>query len=313
VAPVAGDQTEKAWYDVRRGENGMSILIKAPAKVNLLLRVTGKRDDGYHDITTFFAAVNLYDKLTFVEDFYGGSLTLTCDHSGVPTDESNLVLKAASALRPRKGVTNGATISLEKKIPVAAGLGGGSSDAAATLIGLNKLWGLGVGMDELLAIAEGVGADAPFFVSRFGAAWGCGVGERLEEATSEKPLHLLLVTPDFGISAADAYRFSTFSFTPFEITDATRTDIATGDPSLVALHMENDLEEYALRKHPDLMNLRSDLDATGPLKVMLSGSGPTLMALYASQEDAEEGAERMKTKAPFVRLVQTLDEGIALL
>ncbi|HEV8584196.1 MAG TPA: 4-(cytidine 5'-diphospho)-2-C-methyl-D-erythritol kinase, partial [Methylomirabilota bacterium] len=176
------------------------LVLNAAGKVNLVLEVLGKRDDGYHELVTVMQAVDLSDRLT-LEDADG--LELRSSAPGVPTDGRNLAMRAATALRDASGVGGGARITLDKRIPVAAGLGGGSTDAAAVLLGLNRLWKLRWPLARLDEVAAGLGMDVPFFL-RGGTALATGRGERVEPLRG-RSLGLVLVNPRFAVSTAETY------------------------------------------------------------------------------------------------------------
>ncbi|MBC7796415.1 MAG: 4-(cytidine 5'-diphospho)-2-C-methyl-D-erythritol kinase, partial [Pyrinomonadaceae bacterium] len=176
--------------------------VPAFAKINWDLRVLGRRDDGFHEICTIFQTVSLCDYLTFNR---ADELTLTCDVSTVPVDESNLVLKAANALREKFQIKKGAKIHLEKRIPSPGGLGGGSSNAAIALLALSKLWEIEVSRDDLSSIGATIGADVPFFLYG-GTAFGSGLGTRIETLPDVQKKLLLIVTPYENVSTAEAYK-----------------------------------------------------------------------------------------------------------
>ncbi|MFO0954079.1 MAG: 4-(cytidine 5'-diphospho)-2-C-methyl-D-erythritol kinase [Isosphaeraceae bacterium] len=179
---------------VRAFDGGVEVL--APAKLNLFLEILGRRGDGYHEIETLMVAVNLHDRLTFTDD-PSGAVSLRCDDPALPTDGRNLVVKAAERLRAATGCTRGASIALEKSIPSEAGLAGGSSDAAATLVALDRLWGLNKTKPTLDAVAGEVGSDVAFFLH--GPAAVCrGRGEKVEPVALERPLTFVLVCPPWG-------------------------------------------------------------------------------------------------------------------
>src|SRR5262245_53525263 len=179
---------------------GTSVRALAPAKVNLFLEVLRRRPDGYHDLATLMVAVGLYDSLSFTANDTG-EIRLGCDDPALPTGPDNLVCRAARLLRDRHGVRAGADILLAKRIPVAAGLAGGSSDAAATLAGLNRLWQLGLDNGELARLGAELGSDVAFFFSG-PAAWCTGRGEIVEPVPMARPLDLVLVSPRVGLSTA---------------------------------------------------------------------------------------------------------------
>ena len=250
-----------------------------PAKVNLFLEVAGRRPDGYHAVETLIVAVNLFDSLE-ARTRPDGQLRLTCDAPGVPNDGTNLVLKAAEALRG--DLPLGADLRLTKRIPHAAGLGGGSSDAALTLHTLNRLWGLNYDAAKLLELAAGVGSDVGVFLGG-AAGWCTGHGEVVEPTAMPEPLDLVIVKPPYGLSTAAVYRGHTPPVTPVT-SQGMREAIRTGDA--VATHLHNRLEAPAFAAEPRLGAVRDRLAACGPLGVLLCGSGSSLFALARNPADA---------------------------
>ena len=181
--------------------------VRAYAKINLDLRIVGRRPDGFHELRTIFQSIALHD--TLVVRAVRGVFGITCDMPGVPIDRTNLVWRAADALwkaAGRRGRVRGASIELKKRVPPQAGLGGGSSDAAATLLALNALWRLRLSHDDLHAVAATLGSDVPFFLVG-GTALGLGRGEQLYALPDVTPSSIVLVQPPFGVSTADAYRW----------------------------------------------------------------------------------------------------------
>lgn len=251
--------------------------------------------------------INLKDIITFTLD-ETGDISLDLNHPDIPSDNKNLVVKAAQALKLRAGVYQGARIKLEKSIPVAAGLGGGSSNAAATLLALNKLWKTRMPREVLSEIGATIGADIPFFIGTSPMAWVEGIGERVYPLRPVKKLPLLLANPGFGISAAQAYKNSSFDFADFPRDQAVVDDLASGDPSRAAGRMENDLERWALDNFENLARLKKKMEYTSPrpLRVMMSGSGPTLLAVYEDESARNDAAEALREAAPFVSPVETL-------
>ena len=258
--------------------------LSAAAKVNLALEVLRRRSDGYHEIATVMQTVDLSDRL-ILEDADG--LEVRTSAPGVPTDERNLAYRAAVALRDAAGVERGALITLDKRIPVAAGLGGGSTDAAAALVGLNRLWGLrwpAAGLEEL---AVGLGMDVPFFL-RGGAALATGRGERLAPLGGAA-LGLVLVNPRFAVSTADMYG----RVTPAMYTDGARAREAaaaleTRRAGRVAVSLYNGLEVAARAAYPQIGQMQAALMAAGALGAAMSGSGPTVFGVARSWEQARQ-------------------------
>jgi 4-diphosphocytidyl-2-C-methyl-D-erythritol kinase len=258
--------------------------LSAAAKVNLALEVLSRRPDGSHEIATVMQTVDLSDRLV-LED--SDVIEVRTGAPGVPTDERNLAYRAAAALREAAGIACGARITLDKRIPVAAGLGGGSTDAAAALVGLNRLWGLRWPAERLDELAVGLGMDVPFFL-RGGAALGTGRGERLTPLGSAA-LALVLVNPRFAVSTADMYG----RVTPAMYSDGGRAQDAAGAlesrrAGRVAKSLYNGLEIAARAAYPQIGQMQAALVAAGALGATMSGSGPTVFGVARSWEQARQ-------------------------
>ncbi len=227
------------------------------SKINLLLRILGKRPDGFHELCTILQTISLHDTLTFRP---GAELVLTCDDPEIPTDGNNLILKAAEALRSRSGVRTGASIHLEKKIPSPGGLGGGSSNAATALVGLRKLWSLDIDDFELEQIAARLGSDVPFFLHG-GSALGTGRGEIIEDLPDIDERYVIIVTPPVYVSTADAYTaFAASNLTfddPKSILKICRFE--AGSPDLLPSALKNDLESIVSAMHPEIGRVKDTL------------------------------------------------------
>lgn len=258
--------------------------LSAAAKVNLALEVLSRRPDGYHEIATVMHAVDLSDRLV-LED--ADELEVHTSAPGVPTDERNLAYRAAAALREAAGIARGARITLDKRIPVAAGLGGGSTDAAAALVGLNRLWELRWPAERLEELASGLGMDVPFFL-RGGAALGTGRGERLTSLGSAA-LALVLVNPRFAVSTAEMYG----RITPSMYSDGARAKDAaraleSRQAGRVAGSLYNGLEPAARAAYSQIGQMQAALLAAGALGAAMSGSGPTVFGVARSWEQARQ-------------------------
>jgi 4-diphosphocytidyl-2-C-methyl-D-erythritol kinase len=265
------------------------LVLNAAAKVNLVLEVLGKREDGYHELVTVMQAVDLSDKVTIEE---ADVLELQSRTAEVPTDGRNLALRAAAALREAAGTTQGARITLDKRIPVAAGLGGGSADAAAVLVGLNRLWRLRWPVARLEEVATGLGMDVPFFLHG-GRALATGRGERIERLRGSA-LGLVLVNPRFAVSTAEMYG----RVTPEMYTDGRHAKTLAGGwggrtPARVAATLYNGLQEAAVAAYPPINRIRAALLAAGALGALMSGSGPTVFGVARSFEHARQIRRRL--------------------
>jgi len=279
-----------------------ALVARCPAKVNLVLRVLSRRLDGYHELDTIFQAVDLWDSL---EIRLAKGLRMTCDSPELPTDGSNLVLRAAELLRERSGTSQGAEFHLRKLIPAQAGLGGGSSDAAGALLLCDRLWGLGTSAAELRAIAAEIGSDVPFFLDG-GTARGTGRGERIEALPALRPLHLLLGFPPFGTSTAEVYKQASIRLTlpgdgvSLAILKAHKWP---GDNDFA--FMVNDLEPVVFEMRPALRDFRDALLGVGAKAAMLSGSGSTVYGVFGSEDDIEAAVSRLGNEHEGWRLLSS--------
>jgi 4-diphosphocytidyl-2-C-methyl-D-erythritol kinase len=267
-----------------RSRTSRRLTLTAAAKVNLALEVLGKRPDGYHELATVMQTVDLADRLV-LED--ADELALATTSSEVPVDGGNLALRAAAALRDAAKVDRGVRVRLDKRIPVAAGLGGGSSDAAAVLLGLNRLWGLRWPVARLAEVAETLGMDVPFFLEG-GVALGTGRGERLTPLAGMQ-MALVLVNPGTALSTATVYG----RVTPAMYSDGGRSQsviaaLRTRKPARLASSLYNGLEAAVSGVSPDLVRMRAALVAAGALGAIMSGSGPTVFGVARSFEQARQ-------------------------
>jgi 4-diphosphocytidyl-2-C-methyl-D-erythritol kinase len=258
-------------------------VLRAAAKVNLTLEVLGKRADGYHEIATVMQAIDLSDRITLDD---ADDLGLRCDSAAVPTDKGNLAWRAAAALRDAAGTESGVRITLDKRIPVAAGLGGGSSDAAGVLLGLNRLWRLQWPLERLDEVAATLGSDVPFFL-RGGAALASGRGEKVEPLKG-RSMALVLVNPRFPSSTAEMYG----RLTPAMYSDGAATRTLAGglgrSAARIAGTLYNGMEAAAAAVFPQIVQMRAALMAAGALGALMSGSGPTVFGVARSYEQARQ-------------------------
>ena len=272
-----------------RSERGRRIEFSAAAKVNLALEVLGRRADGYHEIVTVMQGVELCDRIV-LEDVE--SLELRTKAPGVPTDASNLALRAALVLRDAAGIDRGVRITLDKRIPVAAGLGGGSTDAAAVLLGLNRLWNLRWPLARLTEAAVLLGMDVPFFL-RGGTGFATGRGEVLEGMPG-MALALVLVNPRFASSTVEAYG----QLTPAMYTDGARaravvTALRAKRVERVAGSLYNVLEAAVAPVQPEIGRMKAALLSAGALGALMSGSGPTVFGIARSLDHARQIQRRV--------------------
>ena len=270
-----------------------SITVKAPGKLNLHLRITGKRPDGYHEIESLFVPVALWDTLNISKANKG--LKVICKGTELPEGRENLVYRAALLFFKKTGIEDGARIILVKEIPISSGLGGGSSDAAAVLKGLNTLWDgtlSGKGLEEL---ALSLGADVPFFLFR-GPAIARGIGEILEPVSGFPLFWYVIVSPMLEVSTAWAYGQVRLRLTGEGNKDKIKyfNAAALKIPDL----LYNDLESVTLGKYPFLCSIKESLLALGALGALMTGSGPSIFGVFDSEHKAHEAGESLRRTGP---------------
>jgi 4-diphosphocytidyl-2-C-methyl-D-erythritol kinase len=258
-----------------------SIYLRSYAKINWTLDVLFKREDGYHELRTIYQTISLHDLIRITET--AGAIEVVCDDPQVPSDETNLAHKAATQIRDLLGTKLGARIEIEKRIPVAAGLGGGSSNAAAVLLGLSRLWNFRPEEPDLVRIAARLGSDVPFFLIG-GTALGVGRGEEVYSIEQAECEHLLLVNPGVTVSTAEAYgRLSRLTsqrsaaMMPF-------TFFAAKGIRELSLAVTNDLEEVVLAAHPEIAEVKQRLLSLGARQAQMSGSGATVFGVFENME-----------------------------
>jgi 4-diphosphocytidyl-2-C-methyl-D-erythritol kinase len=274
---------------------GRSLCLKAPAKVNISLKILAKRRDGYHELETWMQKLALYDRIALVIH-KGEGIRLNCTNSDVPADETNLVWKAAAVFfsESRFSTGYGVDITLEKTIPVAAGLGGGSSDAGTVLKGLNALFGNEFSQSTLLDYGKKLGADVPFFVTDYDAVLATGIGEKMVACPSLVGHTFLLVNPGFTVSTRWAYE-------SFALTRKTKNFTLPGfqksdSGSLSLGRITNDLEQVTLRRYPELGGIKTKLLDAGAVAALMSGSGPTVFGIFPDENGAAEDIQLVAHK-----------------
>ena len=274
--------------------------VKSFAKINLFLYVTSKRKDGYHNLYSLMTQINLWDDI-FI-DFSQKELSITCDHPDVPSDESNLAYKAAdrfyhSLKTIRNEKTMGISIKIIKRIPPGGGLGGGSSNAATILNILNNYYKKPFSKIELMKMGLSLGADVPFFI--FGSpAIAKGVGERLEKVPNLKPYHLVLCDPGIAASTANVYKNIAFRLTLNQKYNMnTGLNVPLGGQEFDSREqMHNDLEESACRLYPEIKETKEEMESLLQRRVVMTGSGSSLFALFSARKNADKGYERLLKK-----------------
>jgi 4-diphosphocytidyl-2-C-methyl-D-erythritol kinase len=276
---------------------GGALEARIPAKVNVSLAVLGRRPDGYHEIDTIMLPIGIEDRLTVGPSATRRLALALRGGAGVPGGRSNTVMRAALSLRETAGIDAGARLTLDKRIPVGAGLGGGSADAAGALSVLDRFWRCRVNPRLLHALAAGVGSDVPFFLGA-GAARARGRGERITPVVCPRPFHLVLVYPGFAVSTRRVYE--TFSRLPSPACPRRMAGmlraLRDSDPDAMAAHLRNDLEPAALQVAPRLRALRSRLEQFPFLGVGMSGSGSTFFGICRDAASARRLAREVRAK-----------------
>lgn len=268
--------------------------VLAPAKLNLFLEVRGKRADGYHEIETLLVAIDLHDRLVFRDD-PSGRITLSCDDPRLPLGNDNLVVRAAQRLKDEAGCDRGATIELHKVIPAQAGLAGGSSDAAATLLALDRLWNLGLESSRIESIAGFIGSDVPFFLHT-PAAVCRGRGEVVEPIDLAHPVHCVVVCPNVGVKTADAYQRVAAPEVPRPVEPVLRA-LAAGDGRDLGEKLFNRLQPASESLVPELVAVRQALESLRPSLLdglLMSGSGSAYFGLARDRGAAELAARHLE-------------------
>ncbi|WP_054025798.1 4-(cytidine 5'-diphospho)-2-C-methyl-D-erythritol kinase [Bacillus sp. FJAT-28004] len=260
----------------------MKIYEKAPAKINLLLDVLRKRDDGYHEVEMIMTMVDLADRLE-MEELPRDTIIISSQVGYIPLDEKNLAFQAARLIKDRYDVRQGVYIHLDKKIPVAAGLAGGSSDAAAALRGLNRLWKLQIPEDELCSLGAELGSDVPFCVTG-GTAIARGRGEKLEHIANPPQCWVVLAKPPINVSTADVYgRFRANELKEHPSISNMVSALERGSFADICEGLGNVLEKVTLDVHPEVMQLKESMIRLGADGVLMSGSGPTVFGLVSKE------------------------------
>jgi 4-diphosphocytidyl-2-C-methyl-D-erythritol kinase len=286
-----------------------TVIVRAHAKINLDLRVLGPRPDGYHELRTVFQSIALHDVIECVPR--EGAFAIECTTAGVPLDSSNLVWRAAEALwraLRRSAPVRGVLIRLHKNIPLQAGLGGGSADAAAALIALARLWKAPVRPPQLTDVAATLGADVPFFLSG-GTALGLGRGDEVYPL-ADLPRHwIVILVPGFGVSTPDAYSWYDGERDLSRGAGAREPQHVPGPWPSRAAQMINDLEAPIARHHPEIDQMRTALRRAGALAAAMSGSGSAVFGLFQKRADALAAVERLSGSGWRVLLTESLDRG----
>lgn len=280
----------------------MTLTLPSFAKINWTLEILGRRTDGYHELRTILQTISLSDELRFELTEQEG-IEILCDHPDVPTDERNLIHRAARLLAERTGFTPRLRITLNKHIPTAAGLGGGSSNAAVTLLGLQRLWQVSLAPADLLKLGAQLGADVPCFFFG-GTTLGIGRGDEIYPLPDVRADHLLLINAGIAVPTAEAYgglppeltKTAPLASMPFSSGAAYTCLLSSGGPLPIPEKlMRNDLEVPVLVRHPLLREIKERLSAAGAVGVMMSGSGATIFAVFDRAAVLENAQAALRT------------------
>jgi 4-diphosphocytidyl-2-C-methyl-D-erythritol kinase len=273
-----------------------SLVVAAPAKLNLFLEILRKRPDGYHDLESLMLTVDLFDTLEFIADSQG-KIDLSCDPSSLSSGPDNLVFQAAEKLRAEAGRPElGVSIRLTKRIPTQAGLAGGSSDAALALLALNQIWKLGLTRIELAGIASQIGSDVAFFLNP-PAGWCTGRGECVTPEPIGRALDFVLVCPPVGLATFAVFHKLAVPEKPVPGSEI-RLAIRLGDPAAIGRTLFNRLEQPAFALSPLVERIRRRLTGLAPCGAMMSGSGSAVFALCQNRDEAVWVAERFRSSRP---------------
>ena len=267
--------------------------LQAFAKINLGLDVLGKREDGYHEVRMIMQTIRMYDQLDMRKSVEPG-IHLTTNKKYIPVDENNLVWRAAKLMMDTCGIMEGVSIHLHKVIPVAAGMAGGSSDAAATLVGMNRLFHCGLSKEKLMELGVQIGADVPYCVLR-GTALAEGIGEKLTVLPPMPDCWILIGKP--GISVSTKYVYTTLDLN----TDTVHPDIdgmkkALEDGNLYGIteRMGNVLQDVTIPAYPEVERIKEQMKTLGAVNAMMSGSGPTVFGIFENEEKAQEACQKLR-------------------
>ena len=278
--------------------------IKAYGKVNISLDVVGKREDGYHLLSMIMQNIDLYDEIEVEKQECG--IILECNKSYVPVGNRNLAYKAAEIFKERYDIVDGVKINIEKNIPVSAGLAGGSTDAAAVLKVMNKLFNVNATEEELMELGLKLGADIPYCIHG-GTALCEGIGEIITPIKPFRDKIVVLVKPAFGVSTKEVYKnFNLEKVKQHPKTAEIINAIENDDLNFVASNMKNLLENVTLRKHKILIKIKEEMNACGAINSMMSGSGPTVFAFFDDMLKAQRCFEKMKKKYSDVFITRTI-------
>jgi len=287
------------------------IKLRACGKINWVLDVLSKRSDGYHEVEMIMQSVDLCDIITITDTNNG--ITLDSNWDFIPRDKNNLAYRAAEMMKNSENVNRGADIFLYKRIPAAAGMGGGSADAAAVLLGLNRLWRIGKSDAQLIDMAVSLGADVPFFILG-GTALAHGIGEKLTPLDPLEDVWILLVKPDFGVSTAHVYgNLDLREVMERPDTKGMLNVLEQKDLKGISDYMCNVLEQVVIKMHPEVEEIKREMRLNGALGSLMSGSGPIVYGLFESHKISQICFHRLSKSYPQCFLTRTSRKSINII
>jgi 4-diphosphocytidyl-2-C-methyl-D-erythritol kinase len=279
--------------------------ISAFAKINLSLDVIDKRSDGYHNVSMIIQSIDLHDTILIEKINKGIELTSTL--SWLPCNNQNIAYKAAEAMIEKAKIQNGFKINLKKRIPVSAGLAGGSTDAAAVLQGINKLMDLGLTTEDLCTVGKNLGADVPFCV-KGGTCLAEGIGEKLSPISNQKMIYIVLIKPPFSVSTAWVYsNLDCNKISSHPDNNSLILALHDGNFDFLSKNMINVLESVTIEKYPIIQIIKNDLLAVGAKGSLMSGSGPSVFGIFDNKIDAAKAFDKLKNKYESIFLTHTCD------
>lgn len=269
------------------------LTLKAMAKINLGLDVLRRREDGYHEVKMIMQTVGLFDSLAFTK-LEEDRIEVRTNKEELPSDESNLIYRAAKLMKETFGIKNGISVVLTKNIPIAAGMAGGSTDAAATIVGMNRMFDLGLTLEQMQEVGVKIGADVPYCIQG-GTALSEGIGEKLTRLPDAPDCFLVIAKPDIDVSTKYVYEnLHANELKEHPDIDGMTEAIRNGDLQAVAERMENVLETVTARKYPIIEQMKTCLKDAGALNALMSGSGPTVFAVFDDENTAKNAFQKIR-------------------
>jgi 4-diphosphocytidyl-2-C-methyl-D-erythritol kinase len=283
-----------------------TLTLQSPAKLNIYLKVLNKQKDGFHEIKTIFQRINLFDELVFKSND-SGKIKIQCNHPHVPVGSKNLVSRVVRFFQEKYHISKGMDIKITKNIPVAAGLAGGSTNAATTLLAVNKLWGLKLTVSQLVTIGRTIGSDVPFFLHNCSWGLGTGRGDKIKKLDISTQLWQIIVVPKIKMYSSKVYGAMNLKLTKKgDNVNILLRNLKDANTLEVGQLLENDLEIPIIKLCPRLQKLKERLKLLNPQGVMISGSGPSVFGITQNEQEARQIAREMSKRFAQVFVVKTL-------